>query len=139
MSSELVTVTVVSSVPDAVSALKKALETRGIEVFATIDHAAGARQAGLELEDEVVVIFGNPAVGTHLMQDDPAVGLDLPLRMLFWRHGGETRLAYTDPHAFAERFALVKSKPILDALASLLATLADEVSGAGASDGDKNS
>ncbi|WP_243063910.1 DUF302 domain-containing protein [Humibacter sp. RRB41] len=72
------------SVADAVQSLERELSTRGIQIFARIDHAGGARAVGLELADEVVLVFGNPAVGTSLMQQDPIAGLDLPLRMLVW-------------------------------------------------------
>jgi uncharacterized protein (DUF302 family) len=56
-------------------------------LFARIDHAAGARAVGLALGDEVVLVFGNPQAGTPLMQADPLVGLDLPLRVLVCERG----------------------------------------------------
>ncbi|MGC5171639.1 DUF302 domain-containing protein [Microbacterium sp. DT81.1] len=49
-----------------------------------IDHADAARDAGLALPDEVVAIFGNPALGTKLMQHNARAGIDLPLRILIW-------------------------------------------------------
>jgi uncharacterized protein (DUF302 family) len=127
MSGELITTIVPGSVPDSVAALKRALETRGVELFAVIDHAEGARKVGLELDDEVVVIFGNPTVGTKLMQDARAVGLDLPLRILIWREGEETHAAYSDPHVLAERFGLARSGPVLDGMTTLLAALVGEL------------
>src|SRR3712207_3939021 len=81
-------------VASVVDQLTAALRARGIEIFATVDHAAGARAAGLELADEVLLVFGNPAVGTALMQADPRCGLDLPLRMLVWSQDGTTRVAH---------------------------------------------
>ncbi|MGN6445559.1 DUF302 domain-containing protein [Amnibacterium sp.] len=116
------------SVPDTVQALRDALSRRGIELFAVIDHAAGAASVGLDLEPETVLIFGNPAVGTGLMQADPRVGIELPLRILVWSAQGRTHIAFEDPHALAERFDLPGDSPALDAMASLLAALADEVS-----------
>lgn len=89
-----------------VELLTAALQARGITLFATVDHAAGARGAGLELEDEVLLLFGNPAVGTALMVADPRTGIDLPLRMLVWNRDGVTRVAYQDPRTLADRYAL---------------------------------
>src|SRR3954467_1643555 len=68
MSAGLVEATAPSDVATAVARLTAALDDRGITVFATIDHAAGARAVGLELADEVVVVFGSPAGGTPVMQ-----------------------------------------------------------------------
>ena len=115
------------SVADAVQALEAQLAARGIQVFAAIDHAAGARSAGLQLADEVVLVFGNPAVGTAIMQDDARAGLDLPLRMLVWDDGGRTRVAYHDPRELSEVYGLSSAEPVLDTLRSLLSTLAAAV------------
>jgi uncharacterized protein (DUF302 family) len=59
-----------SDFPTTVKALDAAIETRGLAMFAKIDHAAGAAEAGLELDDEVVVLLGSPRAGTPLMQAD---------------------------------------------------------------------
>lgn len=120
--------TVAAPVAATVDALRAALARRNVQVFAVIDHAAGAAEAGLELDDEVVVIFGNPAVGTYLMQADPRSGIELPLRMLIWRDDDTTRIAYEDPHALATRFDIPAAAPQLDGMAALLAQLAAEIS-----------
>ena len=67
---------------DVLARLLTQLERRGVRLFAVIDHADAAREAGLALPDEVVVIFGNPALGTKLMQHNARAGIDLPLRIL---------------------------------------------------------
>jgi uncharacterized protein (DUF302 family) len=128
MASDLRTSVVEGTVQDAVTALQRALESRSIEVFAVIDHGASAQSAGLELGDEVVVIFGNPTVGTKLMQAEREVGLDLPLRILVWDDGGTTKATYSDPHAFASEYGLESSETILDGMSSLLAALVRELS-----------
>ncbi|MGY1617409.1 DUF302 domain-containing protein [Geodermatophilus sp. SYSU D00691] len=113
-------------VPSVVDALTASLRARGATLFATVDHAAGARAAGLELPDEVLLVFGSPVVGTALMQADPRSGLDLPLRMLVWSQDGTTRLAYQDPAVLAERYAVGAEHATLVQLRSLLEQLVDE-------------
>ncbi len=120
----------VSEVPGDVSSvvdlLIAALRDRGVEVFATVDHGAGARASGLELADEVLLVFGNPAVGTALMQADPRSGLDLPLRLLVWSQDGVTRVAYHDPGELAERYAVGSEQVTLGKLRGLLEGLVSE-------------
>jgi uncharacterized protein (DUF302 family) len=69
-------------VTQTVERLKSLLAEKGIEVFAHIDHAEGARKVGLSLRPTQVLIFGNPKAGTPLMQSRQTIGLDLPLRVL---------------------------------------------------------
>ncbi len=119
----------VGTTVDRVSA---ALARRGIALFATVDHAAGARAAGLALDDEVVMIFGNPAVGTALMQSDPRAGIDLPLRLLVWAQDGVTRVAFRDPHELAADHDLAGQTEVLDALRRVLDGLVAEATAAAA-------
>jgi uncharacterized protein (DUF302 family) len=86
--------------------LREALEAHGLQLFARIDHAAGARKADVELEPDVLLIFGNVRVGTPLMQADPRVGIELPLRMLIWQDPDGTHVGYLDPQELADRSAL---------------------------------
>jgi uncharacterized protein (DUF302 family) len=114
---------------DTVSGLITAIEKRGLTVFARIDHAAGAREAGLELEDEQVVLFGNPRSGTPLMQDDRRIGIELPLRILVWREGDNVRVAYNDPRGLAGLYDVQPHQATLDQMASLLEAVAGEAAG----------
>ena len=92
---DLVTLPSAHGVPETVARLKALLAQRGIEVFAHIDHAAGARAVGLPLRPTQVLIFGNPKAGTPLMQSRQTVGLDLPLRALVWEdEEGKAWLTY---------------------------------------------
>jgi uncharacterized protein (DUF302 family) len=103
-----------------------ALEAKSITVFARIDHAAGAASVGMTLRPTTVVIFGNPAAGTPLMQSDQRAGLDLPLKALVWDDAnGQTWLTYSDPAWLAERYGLGdEAKPVAARLAAVLAGLA---------------
>jgi uncharacterized protein (DUF302 family) len=92
---DLVTLPSAHGATEAVERLKALLAQKGIEVFAQIDHAAGARQAGLPLRATQVLIFGNAKAGTPLMQGRQTVGLDLPLRALVWEdENGKVWITY---------------------------------------------
>jgi uncharacterized protein (DUF302 family) len=92
---DLVTLPSAHGVTETVERLKALLAQKGIEVFAHVDHAAGARKVGLPLRPTQVLIFGNPRAGTPLMQSRQTIGLDLPLRALVWEDGeGQVWLTY---------------------------------------------
>jgi uncharacterized protein (DUF302 family) len=119
-----------SSYSETVDALLAAIEQRGLSVFARIDHAAGAREVGMELADEEVVLFGNPRGGTPLMQRDPRVGIELPLRILVWREGEDVLLGYRDPRALSADYELEGLAENLEQLAGLLEALASTAASA---------
>ncbi|MBV9561899.1 MAG: DUF302 domain-containing protein [Bradyrhizobium sp.] len=80
------------------------VESKGLTLFARIDHAAGASAAGLELRPTEVLIFGNAKGGTPLMQAAQTMGIDLPLKALVWQDAaGVTFLSYNDPAWLAKR------------------------------------
>jgi uncharacterized protein (DUF302 family) len=94
------------SVTDTVARLAAILADKGVELFATIDHSGEARSAGLELRETKVVIFGSPVAGTPVMQAAPLAALDLPLKVLVWADGQQTKLSYTPPAILAQRYGL---------------------------------
>lgn len=114
------------SYPETVEALVAAIESRGLTVFAQIDHAAGAREVGMELPDEEVVLFGNPRSGTPLMQDDPEIGIELPLRILIWSYGEDVLLGYRDPRGLADTYEVKEHEKTLEQMAGLLSALVSE-------------
>jgi len=93
-------------VSDTVSRMTDLAESRGLKVFAVIDHSGMAELAGLQLRDTKVVIFGSPKAGTPVMVDTPLVALDLPLKVLIWDDDGETKVSYTAPATLAARYGL---------------------------------
>ena len=83
------------------------LQAKGLTIFARVDHAAGAKEAGLALRPTELVIFGNAKGGTPLMQVNQAIGIDLPLKALVWQDAsGDTWLSYNDPAWLAQRHGL---------------------------------
>ena len=129
MSEPLVTATSSVDVAATVRRVTAAVQRRGMTVFATIDHAAGARAVHLTMPEETVLIFGNATAGTPLMQQDPRVGIELPLRLLVWDDGGPTRLGYADPRDLAQRYELGAGGETLERMREVLTAVVAEVVG----------
>ena len=95
------------SVEETEARFKQILEARGLNLFATVDHAQNATGAGLELLPTRVVIFGNPQLGTPLMQCQQSIAIDLPQKVLIWEdEQGQVQLAYNDPQYLGGRHRL---------------------------------
>jgi uncharacterized protein (DUF302 family) len=83
------------SVSQAMDKLEKAVVEKGFKVFARIDHAVGAKSVNQELRPTELLIFGNPAGGTPLIQAEQSMGLTLPLKVLAWQdESGKVWLGY---------------------------------------------
>jgi uncharacterized protein (DUF302 family) len=114
-------------VADTVTRLTGILAAKGMRVFAVIDQREAAREAGTDLRETTLVIFGSPAAGTAVMDAVPLAALDLPLKVLIWDDGGETKVTYFSPAAIAERYGLTSDlaarlagiDPLTDALVAL--------------------
>jgi uncharacterized protein (DUF302 family) len=106
--------------------LEAVLHAKGLIVFATIDHAAGAAQVDMPLRPTILVIFGSPKSGTPLMQAAQTSGIDLPLKALIWQDAANiTRLSYNDPAWIAKRHGLQhEAEAAVNAMANALHALA---------------
>ncbi len=105
-------------------ALVATIEGAGATVFAVIDHGAGAASVGQALNPARVVIFGNPMLGTQVMQDDLLAGLALPLRILVYEgDDGITRLAHEDPSAFLGGYDVSPEAPYMETIRGALMRL----------------
>lgn len=103
---ELVTKMSSRSVSDTVARLISLVEAKGMKVFAVIDHSGEANDAGLDLRETKLVIFGSPEAGTPIMVAAPLAALDLPLKVLVWADHGTTNLSYVAPATLAARHGL---------------------------------
>ena len=100
-------------VSETLDRLESVLKEKGITIFARVDHAAGAKKVGLQMTDTQLLIFGNPEMGTPLMNEQRLVGLDLPMKVLAWKDAsGQTWIAYTSPDALKSRHQLKNEKII---------------------------
>jgi uncharacterized protein (DUF302 family) len=95
------------SVKETVTRLEDIVKQRGLNVFARIDHAAGAKKIGKTLRPTELLIFGNPQGGTPLMECAQSAGIDLPLKALVWEDdSAQVRLGYNDPAYLARRHGI---------------------------------
>lgn len=94
------------SVDETVARLRELLEVKHVKLFTVIDHSGEAAAVGLELRNTKVVIFGNPVAGTPVMEAAPTAAVDLPLKVLIWDDGGETKVTYAEPAELAARYGL---------------------------------
>jgi uncharacterized protein (DUF302 family) len=115
---------------DTIDRLVAAVEAKGMTVFARIDHAAGAQQAGMALRPTEVLIFGNAKGGTPLMQACQTIGIDLPLKALAWEDAdGKTWLSYNEPEWLARRHGISGIAEVTQRLGGVLAAVAKAATG----------
>jgi uncharacterized protein (DUF302 family) len=107
--------------------LEAVVKERGLNVFARIDHAAGAAKVGKTLRPTELLIFGNPQGGTPLMECAQTAGIDLPLKALVWQDAaGKVMLSYNDPEYLAKRHGAA-SCPVVENLKKALGGIAQAV------------
>jgi uncharacterized protein (DUF302 family) len=111
--------------------LETAIQAKGMTVFAKVDHAAGAKAAGLDLGPTLLVIFGAAKGGTPLMQADQSVGIDLPLKALVWQDAaGKTWISYNEAEWIAKRHGLGDGlKSAVEKMHEALAAVVNEAAG----------
>ena len=99
------------STAEGVKKFEQVLEDQGLSLFQVIDHAQNAKLAGMELLPETVVVFGNPKMGTVFMQCNQSMGLELPLRMLFYTdYDGFNWVSYTNPEYYTLKHNIKNKK-----------------------------
>lgn len=116
--------------PQTVRALDSALTARNLTVFARVDHAANASRVNMALRPTTLFIFGNPQVGTRLMQCEQTSAIDLPLKVLVWEDSTRAVwVSYVAPTQLAERHGLQACRATLDQVDTALASLASAAAG----------
>ena len=113
-------------VSETLNRLETALNEKGIKPVARVDHAAAAKSVDMELRPTQVLFFGNPKLGTPLMQSDQSAGLDLPMRVLAWEdEDGSTWLGYNSPQAIVARLNLQDAADAADKMVNALDALTE--------------
>ena len=110
--------------------LEAEIRAQGMKVFARIDHAAGAAQAGLELRPTELIIFGSARGGTPLMQSVQTAGIDPPLKALVWEDAsGEKWLSYNEPSWIAQRHGVPNAEPVVSKMTAALSAMSSKAAG----------
>lgn len=114
------------SVAETLDRFEKIIKSKGITVFARINHAAGAKKVGASLNPTEVIIFGNPKLGTPLLQSNQTIGIDLPLKVLVWRDSnGKVWLAYNRPTYLSTRHSISNRDKVFAKMTGVLDKLTD--------------
>jgi uncharacterized protein (DUF302 family) len=122
----LVSVKSAHGAKETMDRLESAVKEKGLNVFARIDHAAGAAKVGKKLRATELLIFGNPQGGTPFMECSQTVGIDLPLKALVWQDAaGQVWLGYNDPAYLAQRHGVAQC-PAATGLKKALASFAQQ-------------
>ena len=105
--------------------LENALKQKGMTVFIRINHAEGAQKVGKKLRPTELVVFGNPKVGTPLMQCRQSTAIDLPQKALIWEDvEGQVWLSYNDPNYLVERHGITGCAEVLKKIEKALSNFA---------------
>jgi uncharacterized protein (DUF302 family) len=115
------------SYSDTIARLSKSMVDAGNTIFATIDQAEAAKNAGLTLRPTTLIMFGNPKGGTPLMDAFPLVALDLPLKAAVWEEAGDVSIAYVTMSDIAARNGIVGMDERIAAMDRALDTLTSVV------------
>lgn len=116
-----------NSIDDTYTKLTDAINAnQQLTIIAELDHQANAASVGLELRPTKLVVFGNPNLGTPLMQSAQTLGIDLPQKMLVYENeNGEVNVAYNDPSFLAQRHRVEANEDILTTITNALNNLSE--------------
>ncbi|WP_287950846.1 DUF302 domain-containing protein [Acidiplasma sp.] len=113
---------------DTVRIIKNFLKEKNFEIFAEIDHRKNAIKAGLDMQNETVLIFGSPIAGTHLMEENPEIGIELPAKLLIYSTNDDVYLFYRNPEELIDTFKIMEYRDVLKKLKSLFDNIINVVS-----------
>lgn len=110
-----------NSVDVTIEKIKKIVTKKGLHIFAVIDHANGAKRVGMKLLPSKVIIFGNPEMGTLLMQDDASTALDLPLKIAVYKiQNGDVLMAYRSGESLQKEHSMIKKAALIEKISGAL-------------------
>ena len=110
-----------NSVDVTLDRLESIVTEKGLTVFARIDHSAGAKKVGLELRPTKLLIFGNPKIGTLMMQSNQVAGIDLPMKALAWEdETGQVWLTYSAARYLASRHHIDDREAVVEKMTGAL-------------------
>lgn len=114
------------TVKQTLDRLTNVFKKKGITIFARVDHTAGAEKIGAKLRPTELLIFGNPKLGTPLMQSSQDIGLDLPLKALAYEdEKGKVWLIYPAPDHLKAKYGIADRDPVFAKMTGALGKLTD--------------
>jgi uncharacterized protein (DUF302 family) len=126
----IVSVKSIHNVQETADRLESVLQSKGMTVIARINHSAAAQNAGMTLRPTELLIFGNPKVGTPLMQCQQSIALDLPQKALIWEdESGMVWISYNDPEYLADRHDLGGCDEVIAKVKTALSNFAHAAAG----------
>lgn len=121
---------------EVIARAERAIAGRGLVLMTRVDHGSNADAHGLPLRPTVVLVFGDPRVGTPLMHDAPTAAIDLPQKLLVVMLEGRTHVFWNDPRWLARRHGLDEDAERITRVARALEGVANEAAGIGEETGD---
>ncbi len=123
----LTTISSPYDVTDTTNRLEKVIRDKGLTLFTRIDHSANAQQAGEELKPTQLLIFGNPKVGTPLMQCSATTAIDLPQKILVWQNdNNQTQITYNMPAYLQQRHTINDCDEVLEKVSGVLKNITEQ-------------
>ena len=114
------------SVQETMNRFEKIVKDKGFNVVARVNHSAAAIKSGSALRPTELLIFGNPVLGTKLMQSSQTAGIDLPLKVLIWEdENGAVTLSYNDPSWLKKRHGITDRDKVFTKMAGALNKFSD--------------
>lgn len=100
-----------------------ALKSKNVSVFATVDHKKNAETVNMKMESEKLILFGSPAVGTPLMNENNDIGIELPSKLLIYKKDNDIYVVYKDPEILMKEYNIKNSKENLIKLKNLIESI----------------
>ena len=115
------------SVAETLDRLTKILKSKGITIFARIDHSAGAKKVGMDLRPTQLLVFGNPKMGTPLMLANQRIGLALPLKVLAFKDkDNKVWLSYRKADDLKQAYGISQRDKVFQKMSGALGKLTDK-------------
>ena len=103
------------------------IKSKCLTVFSIVDHRKNADNAGLEMQNETLILFGSPVVGTLLMKENPEIGIELPSKLLIYSTNSDVYIMYKDPEEFLKVYAIRESTDAIEKLKMLYKQIVEQV------------
>lgn len=117
------------SVGETLDRLEKVLKEKGVIIFSRIYHSVGAKKVNIPMRPTQLLIFGKPVVGSPLINENPLVALDLPMKVLAWQdEKGQTWLAYLNPSELQKRHN-IQNNELINKMKNALNNLTNQALG----------